>query len=134
MAHRSYYDRARRTSRPFRRHVDLSKVKQIAPGCDGFCKELLTAFLNESSAWLRTIHEQFALANLPGVATCAHKFKPVGTYIGVSRLTDLMGRLEIAATRLEVNALGDLLKETNALISEINTEISGYLQDEPWRR
>jgi signal transduction histidine kinase/CheY-like chemotaxis protein/HPt (histidine-containing phosphotransfer) domain-containing protein len=113
---------------PGKTHLDSSFLESIAPDNHEFQNQMIELFEKESVFYMTKIKEAFRLNNFSEVQKSAHTFKPLGAYIGVTALTDLVGKLEIAAMNetSTPQQLAVLIEKIETLLNEVKPEVENF--------
>lgn len=104
--------------------IDFDYLESISPGNDEFKREMIDLFDKQSQHYLTEIKKCFIDGQFRTLGRQAHAFKPLGSYIGVQSLTQLLQQLEIKTSEVgDVDEMAGLIAQIEIMITEIKQEI-----------
>lgn len=114
---------------PTQTYLDLAFLESISPDNIAFQLEMLELFQKQSALYMSNIIKAYEENDVLGIKKNAHAFKPLGSYIGINSMTELVGQLESEAMNHETKSvhLESLIRDIEALLKKVNPEVENFI-------
>ena len=114
---------------PAKSLLDLSFLDSISPGNVAFQVEMAELFQKQTELYMTNIRQALKNRDNKSLEKNAHAIKPLGAYIGINTLTDLVGQLERRAMEDPKNPgdVDSLFARIENLLKEIKPEIENFV-------
>jgi len=111
--------------------TDLSYLKQLSKGDNGFIREMISVFIEQTPESIRNLETNLDNKNWVMLRAVAHKMKPSFSFVGLQELIDVIKKIEdYAETETNLGELPLLIKRVKEVcgeaISELNEDIEIY--------
>jgi PAS domain S-box-containing protein len=105
-------------------YIQMDYLESISPGNKLFQLEIIELFEKQSIQFMKQANAAFINGNFQLLQKLSHSFKPQGSYVGVSSLSSIVGKVEESALR-ENNAetIAELLAQVQIILDHTHREI-----------
>ena len=108
-------------------HYDLSELRTMSQGNEGFVKKMINVFLETTVESLDELVEHFNKGEFSDVSSIAHKIKPSIDLMGVSELKDVVRAIEKNGKE-GGEELGTLVPKLEEVLRMVFEEMKGEIQ------
>ncbi len=122
------------TGKTNRSYIDFNYLETISPGNIEFQEEMINLFTSQSDVYMTDIKNAFIDGNYSALKLSAHAFKPMGSYIGIHSLTELVSRLEkLAAAGRDIDSMAGLIAQITIILDAVKVEIQ-WLKENTFKK
>ena len=110
--------------------VNLNFLEGLAPENKAFQHDMLELFKKQTEMYMGHIRTAFKSKDRDGIANNAHAYKPLGIYVGLDELSQIVGKLERAAVEIPPNVRleEDLIRQIDLLIEKSMPGINHFIE------
>ena len=111
--------------------VDISYLKSLSEGNDGFVTEMLTIFLEDTPVLIQQMKVALDKEDWKKVAQLAHKYRSPLALLGIKKIEDIMTDIEYnAKEKKNLQEISKTFKEAEKLTADALEYISKELNKE----
>jgi HPt (histidine-containing phosphotransfer) domain-containing protein len=104
--------------------IDLTYLKDLSDGSDGFVEKMLLLFLEQMPEAISNLEKHFHNQDWNSLRTTAHKLKASYMFIGVKELPEMVGSVEeYAANRTKLDVLPVIISDIKNISHKILEEL-----------
>ncbi|MEO6903478.1 MAG: Hpt domain-containing protein [Bacteroidia bacterium] len=95
-----------------KKYTDLTYLKSLSKGDDGFVKQMITIFINQTPAAIEQLEKSLISKDFLTLNAVAHKIKPSFSFVGINSLQAKLEELEKnALQQKDINSINILINE-----------------------
>jgi HPt (histidine-containing phosphotransfer) domain-containing protein len=122
------------TGKKNRSYIDFNYLETISPENTEFQEEMINLFTSQSEVYMTDIKNAFIDGNYSVLKLSAHALKPMGSYIGIHSLTELVSQLEkLATVGRDIDSMAGLIAQITIILDAVKVEIQ-WLKENTFKK
>lgn len=106
-------------------YINLAAIEEVSGGDQDLTIDIISMFLQGAPELLSEIQVNLNNENHEGIASVAHKLKPMFAYVGVMTVKEDLEKIEIQSRQEEpLEILSASIKEVNEKMADIIAELN----------